>query len=165
MPALLDREMLHRVMGNLVRNAAQAIRDARAAAAPRGGDGDGEPARRNLVRVTVSVDGAMYVIDVDDDGPGIDPEVRASLFDPYVTTKRDGTGLGLSIVKKVIVDHGGSIDALDSPLGGARFRIRLPRAGTPEARAATERGGAPVSESPPASALSPSSPRRAQPRA
>jgi signal transduction histidine kinase len=57
-----------------------------------------------------------------------------------VTTKRDGTGLGLSIVKKIVVDHGGSIEADKSPLGGARFRIVLPREGSAEAQAALEKG-------------------------
>ena len=65
--------------------------------------------------------------------------MRDQLFDPYVTTKHDGTGLGLTIVKKIIVDHGGTIDALVSPLGGARFEIRLPKEGTPEAQAALDR--------------------------
>jgi nitrogen-specific signal transduction histidine kinase len=63
-----------------------------------------------------------------------------------VTTRRDGTGLGLSIVKKIVVDHGGTIDVLASPLGGARFEIRLPRAGSPEARAALEQAQRPLAE-------------------
>jgi two-component system, NtrC family, nitrogen regulation sensor histidine kinase NtrY len=129
LPAVLDREMLHRVLTNVVQNAAQALRDAR-----------GKAASGVLGRIVVSVrrEGGFYVVDVDDDGPGIASEVREVLFDPYVTTKRDGTGLGLTIVKKIIVDHGGTIEALDSPLGGARFSIRLPEADTPEARAALE---------------------------
>jgi nitrogen fixation/metabolism regulation signal transduction histidine kinase len=72
--------------------------------------------------------------------------VAQALFDPYVTTKKDGTGLGLSIVKKVVVDHGGSIDAGKGRLGGARIRIVLPAAGSVEAQAAVERGeGSPES--------------------
>jgi nitrogen fixation/metabolism regulation signal transduction histidine kinase len=128
MPAVIDQEMLHRVLSNLVRNAAQAIRDARGAGAPRG-----------KVRVAAWTEGERHVVCVDDDGPGIPDEVGEALFDPYVTTKRDGTGLGLSIVKKIVVDHGGSIDAMKGPLGGARIRLTLPRAGSAEARAALER--------------------------
>jgi C4-dicarboxylate-specific signal transduction histidine kinase len=75
------------------------------------------------------------VINVDDNGPGIAPELHGTLFDPYVTTRRDGTGLGLSIVKKIIMDHGGTIDAGASPLGGARFNILLPVEGSAGARA------------------------------
>ncbi|HVY46552.1 MAG TPA: ATP-binding protein [Minicystis sp.] len=132
LPAELDREMMHRVLRNLVKNAAQALRDARpAGAAPPWGH----------VRVGVEVGVDAYVLTIDDDGPGIPADVRATLFDPYVTTKRDGTGLGLSIVKKIVVDHGGSIEATDGPLGGARFRVTLPRPGTPAARAAAWNGG------------------------
>ncbi|HZF52961.1 MAG TPA: ATP-binding protein [Polyangiaceae bacterium] len=145
MPALLDREMMHRVLANIVRNAAQAIRDGWA-----GGEEGGSPARRareergegqrarGVVRVSAAERGDHYAIDIDDDGPGIPPELRSTIFDPYVTTKRDGTGLGLAIVKKIVVDHGGTIDAVEAPLGGARFHIRLPRAETAFARAASE---------------------------
>jgi len=131
MPAVLDEEMLHRVLANLLRNGAQAIRDAR-----RGG----------RLEVSCRPEKGAYVIDVDDDGPGIPAEVAQQLFDPYVTTKRDGTGLGLSIVKKVVVDHGGSIEATRSPLGGARFHVVLPRDGSEDAKAALERA-APSPES------------------
>lgn len=116
MPATVDREMMHRALVNVVQNAAQALRDAK-----RGGK----------ILVSLRADRAGYVLAVDDDGPGIEPSVRATLFDPYVTTKRDGTGLGLSIVKKIVLDHGGTIEAKPSPLGGARFEIRLPRASGP----------------------------------
>lgn len=136
MPAVIDREMLHRALTNMIRNAAQAMRDA--------GRGAGERGRLGRVRVSARASGAAYVIDVDDDGPGIDPAVREAIFDPYVTTRRDGTGLGLSIVKKIVVDHGGTIDVLASPLGGARFEIRVPRAGSPEARAAVEQAQRPI---------------------
>jgi two-component system nitrogen regulation sensor histidine kinase NtrY len=95
---------------------------------------------RGKVRVSAWEERAGYVITVDDDGPGIPEEIAQALFDPYVTTKRDGTGLGLSIVKKIVVDHGGSIDAGKGPLGGARLRLVLPRAGSAEALAALERG-------------------------
>jgi nitrogen fixation/metabolism regulation signal transduction histidine kinase len=135
LPALFDREMLHRVLLNVVRNAAQAIRDERASEPGDGAIGE--------VRVTASVEGPWILVDVDDDGPGVDPSVRPTIFDPYVTTKHDGTGLGLAIVKKILVDHGGTVDVLDSPLGGARFRLRVPRAGTPESEAARERAAAP----------------------
>jgi nitrogen fixation/metabolism regulation signal transduction histidine kinase len=124
LPVAIDGEMLHRVLVNLVRNAAQALRDA---------------GRRGRVELRLTDQGPRYLLTVDDDGPGIPPELRDSVFDPYVTTKKDGTGLGLTIVKKVVVDHGGTIDVERSPLGGARFAIRLPRAGTPAATAAMER--------------------------
>jgi signal transduction histidine kinase len=66
-------------------------------------------------------------LSIDDDGPGVSESLRASLFKPFVSTKRKGTGLGLAICKKIVEEHGGSIRVENSPLGGARFAIRLPR--------------------------------------
>ena len=72
--------------------------------------------------------------------------MRQTIFTPYMTTKREGTGLGLTIVKKVVIDHGGTIEVDRSPLGGARFRLRLPSWGTPASEEALARSEqAPVS--------------------
>ena len=124
----LDRQMLRRVLVNLVRNAVQAIRDAQKRKSTPGSTPD-VAAADVLGHVTVSAeregDGARSV--VEDDGPGIADSVRGRIFDPYFTTKADGTGLGLAIVKKVVVEHGGEIEATASRrLGGARFVLRLP---------------------------------------
>lgn len=114
------------MLTNVLHNATQAIH------------GAGDEAGPGQVRVSVAVLGGQYVIAIDDNGPGIPPEVRQTLFDPYVTTKRNGTGLGLSIVKKIVIDHGGNIEAVSGPLGGARIRITLPPHGSPDSRAALE---------------------------
>jgi nitrogen fixation/metabolism regulation signal transduction histidine kinase len=106
----MDRQMLRRVVINLVRNAMQAIGRA-------GGSG------RVLVRL--GTDAGDLVLDVEDSGPGIPDDLREAVFDPYVTTRTDGTGLGLAIVKKIVVEHGGSIQASRSELGGAKLRVRL----------------------------------------
>jgi two-component system nitrogen regulation sensor histidine kinase NtrY len=124
----LDRQMLRRVLVNLVRNAVQAIRDQQKRKSTPGSSPDIASAAV-LGHVTVSAeregDGARIV--VEDDGPGIADSVRGRIFDPYFTTKADGTGLGLAIVKKVVVEHGGEIEATASRrLGGARFVLRLP---------------------------------------
>jgi nitrogen fixation/metabolism regulation signal transduction histidine kinase len=124
----VDRQMLRRVLVNLVRNAVQAIRDAQKRKSTPGADIDAETSSV-LGHVVVSAaregDGARIV--VEDDGPGIADAVRGRVFDPYFTTKADGTGLGLAIVKKVVVEHGGEIEATASDrLGGARFVLRLP---------------------------------------
>ncbi len=122
LPVAIDRQMLRRVLVNLVRNSVQAVRDARAG---KGETKPGEVLGHVLVSARAEGDGAAIV--VEDDGPGIPAERRARVFDPYFTTKVDGTGLGLAIVKKVVVEHGGTIDVTSSEsLGGAAFVIRLP---------------------------------------
>jgi two-component system nitrogen regulation sensor histidine kinase NtrY len=122
-PVAIDRQMLRRVLVNLVRNAVQAIRGM--CKIEEGAPAGGEVLGHVVVSGRADGDGAAIV--VEDDGPGIPPERRARVFDPYFTTKVDGTGLGLAIVKKIVVEHGGSIDAGSSErLGGAMFVIRLP---------------------------------------
>ncbi len=115
--AAIDRQMLRRVVVNLVRNSVQAIRDA---------NKDKDGAIGNVV-VSARAEGTGTAITVEDDGPGIPEESRTRVFDPYFTTKDDGTGLGLAIVKKIVVEHNGSIDAGESTsLGGAAFVVHLP---------------------------------------
>ncbi len=63
---------------------------------------------------------------VDDDGPGIPPERRESVFRPFESDAAGGTGLGLTIARDIVRAHGGEIVLEDSPLGGLRARIRLP---------------------------------------
>ena len=65
------------------------------------------------------------MVSVTDNGPGIPDDLRAHLFDPFVTTKRNGTGLGLALVAKVIGDHGGIIE-FDSQPRRTVFRVFLP---------------------------------------
>ena len=112
--ALIDSQMLRRVLFNLVRNAAQALVE--------------QSTGRIVVRL--AQEGEFWNLDVEDNGPGIPAELRETVFDPYVTTKGDGTGLGLSIVKKIVIEHGGTIRAGQSSMGGARLRVRLPMLGT-----------------------------------
>ena len=62
---------------------------------------------------------------VEDDGPGIPPDRRESIFKPFVTTKAGGTGIGLAICRKIVEEHGGTIHVEQGRTGGARFVIRL----------------------------------------
>jgi nitrogen fixation/metabolism regulation signal transduction histidine kinase len=123
MPVSLDKQMLHQVLSNIVRNALQAVTAHH---------------EKGHIEVGVVSEHDAFAIVVDDDGPGVPPNMRDSVFDPYVTTKSEGTGLGLAIVKKIVVEHGGTIDAGVSPLGGARFRIRIPRLRSAAAQAVRE---------------------------
>jgi PAS domain S-box-containing protein len=106
-----DPHRLEEVLANLVINALEARSRAVRIAVHAG------PLGRTGVRLTV-----------DDDGPGIPAEHRARLFVPFATTKHTGTGLGLAISRRIVEAHGGTLEARESPLGGARFEIDLPGA-------------------------------------
>jgi two-component system, OmpR family, osmolarity sensor histidine kinase EnvZ len=85
-------------------------------------------ARRHAHRVALAAlpQGRMVFVTVDDDGPGIPPERRESVFRPFESDTTGGTGLGLTIARDIVRAHGGEIVLEDSPLGGLRARIRLP---------------------------------------
>jgi signal transduction histidine kinase len=70
------------------------------------------------------------VVEVEDNGSGIAPEVLPRIFEPFFTTKPvgQGTGLGLSVGYGIVRDHGGSIEVDSAPSRGTTFRIRLPLA-------------------------------------
>jgi nitrogen fixation/metabolism regulation signal transduction histidine kinase len=108
-PVALDRALMRRVLANLCQNAVEAARPGRA---------------RIHLGVARTRDSA--VLTVADEGPGIDRDVRARIFDPYFTTKDTGTGLGLAIVKKIVLQHGGDVQVGDRPGGGASFSLVLP---------------------------------------
>jgi signal transduction histidine kinase len=90
---------------------------------PLGGNAKDRP--RQLL-VSARREGARAVVEVADRGPGLAVEVRARLFEPFVTTKRTGTGLGLAIAHRVVTAHGGALAAADRPGGGTTFRLELP---------------------------------------
>jgi two-component system nitrogen regulation sensor histidine kinase NtrY len=150
LPVEIDKQMIRRVLVNLVRNAVQAIRDAKKTGA------NGGPALRGRVVVSARPDGDGAALTVEDDGPGISADHRGRVFDPYFTTKTDGTGLGLAIVKKIVVEHGGTVSAGSSErFGGAMFVVRLPGPKTlalAAAREARDRKNLREAGAPPASA-------------
>lgn len=89
--------------------------------------------RQGTIRVEVRNEQDTVRLDVCDDGPGIDPSIRGSLFEPFSSTKDSSrnSGLGLSICRRIVVQHGGTIEALTPDQGGSCFRIVLPRTPRP----------------------------------
>jgi PAS domain S-box-containing protein len=111
--AMGDPHQLMQVFLNLILNAEHAIRDVR---------------DKGTLRIRLGKGDNSVWVSFHDDGPGIPKENLSSIFDPFYTTKRPGrgTGLGLSICKSVMKEHNGSIEAANSPEGGAVFTVTLP---------------------------------------
>ena len=98
---------MERVFFNLIGNALEAM--------PGGG----------VIHITASVKSDGVFVQVEDTGPGILPEVRGKLFEPFVSAgKKNGLGLGLALSRQTVLDHGGEIWVEDA--AGAKFVIRLP---------------------------------------
>jgi two-component system, NtrC family, nitrogen regulation sensor histidine kinase NtrY len=109
-PLELDRGQIKRAVMNLLDNAVAAVAD------------DGE------IRIATSHDpsrGVVY-LEVADNGCGVAPEVRARIYEPYFSTKKNGTGLGLTIVSQIIEDHRGYIRVRPNEPKGAKFTIEFP---------------------------------------
>jgi two-component system, OmpR family, sensor kinase len=102
-----DTGRLRQVFANLLQNAAQA-------------QGQGE------VRLVVGTEGTQLVVRVEDDGPGVPEQVRARLFDPFVTGRQSGTGLGLALCRRLVERHGGTLRLVPEPRQGTTFEVRLP---------------------------------------
>jgi signal transduction histidine kinase len=119
----LERSRMERAFVNLIGNALEAM--------PDGGQ----------VRISAEVEDGSVLIHVEDDGPGIAPEIRSQLFQPFVSAgKRNGLGLGLALSRQTVLEHGGDMWVESQPGRGARFSFRLPGAQvaeefrTPDAR-------------------------------
>jgi signal transduction histidine kinase len=110
-----DQGLLRQALLNLARNAAEAV----AAGGP---------------NASVEINGAVEEkggriwqrITVADSGPGIPATDLTKIFLPFFTTKPDGTGMGLAVVQKIVVQHGGTVEARNRPEGGAEFLLWLP---------------------------------------
>lgn len=122
-PVFGNRDQLIQVFLNLVKNAAEALErtpkgEIRISTAFRPG------IRIAVQGVSQRISLPLEII-IEDNGPGISPDLLPILFDPFVTTKANGSGLGLALVAKIVGDHGGVIDH-DSRPGRTRFRVLLP---------------------------------------
>lgn len=109
--AVVDRVQIEQVIFNLVHNAIEAMTDS---------------PRRVLTIGTKLTRDNMVEVSVSDTGPGLPPEIRTKLFEPFVTTKAGGLGVGLSICRLIIEAHGGQLQAEDNPAGGTVFSFTLP---------------------------------------
>jgi signal transduction histidine kinase len=108
-------QQIQQVAFNLMRNAAQAMAEA----------GVQNPA----IILRTRIEGDCVVIEVEDNGPGMDEETRRKAFEPFFTTKGPGlgTGLGLSVSYFIVREnHGGEIEMDSAPGQGARFKVSLP---------------------------------------
>jgi len=109
-----DAERLQSVAVNLIQNAIEAVAFENGSA----------PAAREVVVSTERGEHGV-VLAVEDSGPGVSPEMRAHLFEPFATTKRNGTGLGLATAQRFVAAHGGRIELQKGRLRGARFAVVL----------------------------------------
>ncbi|MEX2090135.1 MAG: HAMP domain-containing sensor histidine kinase [Bacteroidota bacterium] len=107
--AFIDKDRLHRALANIINNAFDVL--------PRGGE----------IRLTVTRKDDELILLVSDTGPGIPPEIKDHIFEPFVTAgKAKGTGLGLSITKEIIQRHGGSISWESMSGQGTTFTVKIP---------------------------------------
>jgi two-component system sensor kinase FixL len=113
-PVFIDKVLVQQVLLNLIRNAVEAMQSS--------------PRRELTITTTASVD-RMVEVSVTDSGPGVPADIRAKLFQPFVTSKPAGMGVGLSICRGIVEAQGGRMWLAENPSGGAAFHFTLPVAG------------------------------------
>ena len=108
---MLDQDLCDQVFTNLFINACEAM---------------GEQGGELQVRIRNVPAESSVAVEIEDSGPGVPPELKEQIFNPFVTTKRTGVGLGLAIVSKIVDAHGGSVKLISPPHQGACFRVTFP---------------------------------------
>jgi signal transduction histidine kinase len=107
----IDQELCEQAFTNLILNGCEAM---------------GEAGGELKIRIHSAGHGTEVVAEIEDTGPGVPPEMKEQIFNPFVTTKKTGVGLGLAIVSKIIDAHGGTVKLVSQPGHGACFRITFP---------------------------------------
>jgi signal transduction histidine kinase len=115
-----DPQLCEQVFVNLITNAFQAMQAQ---------DSSLEKTLRLSIAPEVANGQAGVGVSVEDTGPGVPPELREQIFNPFFTSKKDGVGLGLSIVAKIVDDHRGTIRLEENTPRGTRFHVFFPQAG------------------------------------
>ncbi len=118
---IADALLMAQALGNLIRNAVEAMVEADVS--------DRRlhlSARRQPRRMTDGRSADHVVLSVRDNGPGIPPEVHERMFNPFFTTRVAGTGLGLAIVHRIVDAHGGHISVRNARSGGAQVELYIP---------------------------------------
>jgi two-component system sensor kinase FixL len=110
--AYINKIQIQQVLFNLMRNAIEAMADCAAPA----------------LSIATKREGDMIVVSVADTGPGLDPRVKARLFQPFITTKSAGIGVGLSICRSIVEAHGGQMRVSDNSGEGTVFSFTIPSA-------------------------------------
>lgn len=112
--ARVDKEQIHRVAANLIRNAREAL---------------AMTGRQGHIGINVTEQSESWLLDFADDGPGISLSVKDRLFVPFSSRGRskDGTGLGLAISRELVRGHGGVLELLETSENGSVFRVLLPK--------------------------------------
>jgi two-component system sensor histidine kinase PilS (NtrC family) len=114
-----DEDLIHRIVSNLLLNAVQACKGAGRVEVTVG------PAAPGAVPPGAAIEDPVQLV-VQDDGPGIDPELQPRLFQPFVSRRPGGSGLGLAIVQRAVEAHRGLVLIDSKPGHGARFTVYLP---------------------------------------
>jgi PAS domain S-box-containing protein len=106
-----DPRLIGQIILNLINNSVEALKSIES---------------EKIIDVSSSTKNGVVIVKIADSGPGIKPEIRHKIFDPFFSTDQAGSGIGLSIVKRIITDHTGKISISESSYGGAMFQIELP---------------------------------------
>jgi signal transduction histidine kinase/ABC-type amino acid transport substrate-binding protein len=106
-----EPHLVEELVLNLINNASDALSGTR---------------EKKMIKVTSTCQNHRIRLAVEDNGPGIDQNLKQKIFDPFFTTKKHSTGIGLSLCHRIVTDHRGELTVGDSELGGAAFTIEIP---------------------------------------